>query len=85
MNLPPSARAPNISWPTVVRPVKELKGFQRVALEPGESREVTFRLTEADLAFYTADMSFSAEPGRFLVMVGASSDDIRATATFTLV
>jgi beta-glucosidase len=70
---------------SVVRPVKELKGFRRVALDPGESRAVTFQLTEADLAFYTADMSFGAEPGRFVVMVGASSQDIRATATFTLV
>jgi beta-glucosidase len=69
---------------SVVRPVKELKGFQRVTLAPGESRAVTFRLTEAHLAFYTADMSFRAEPGRFVVMVGSSSVDIRATATFTL-
>jgi beta-glucosidase len=70
---------------SVVRPVKELKGFQRAVLEPGESRPVTFQLAEADLAFYTADMSFRVEPGRFVVMVGASSDDVRATATFTLV
>ena len=48
---------------SVTRPVKELKGFQRVELAAGESREVTFTLTPADLAFYTARGRWEAEPG----------------------
>jgi beta-glucosidase len=65
------------------RPVRELKGFQRVALEPGQSRDVTFTLRPADLAFFTAGGRWEAEPGAFKVFVGGSS---RATASvdFTL-
>lgn len=60
---------------SVTRPVKELKGFQRVSLSPGASRTVTFEISETDLAFWTADMKFAAEAGRFEVMVGGSSAD----------
>jgi beta-glucosidase len=56
------------------RPVRELKGFQKVFLEPGQSRKVTFELAEADLAFYTANGEWEAEPGRFSVFVGNSSE-----------
>ena len=48
---------------SVTRPVKELKGFQKVDLAPGESREVTFTLKATDLAFYTASGKWEAEPG----------------------
>lgn len=50
---------------SVTRPVRELKGIQRIHLQPGESRTVTFTLTETDLRFYRRDMSFGSEPGAF--------------------
>ncbi|MDQ6651152.1 MAG: beta-glucosidase BglX [Acidobacteriota bacterium] len=55
------------------RPVKELKGFERVTLQPGERRRVQFILTPEQLGFYNRDMRFVVEPGEFRVFVGASS------------
>jgi beta-glucosidase len=55
------------------RPVRELKGFQKVFLEAGQSQSVTFELTTEDLAFYTANGEWEAEPGRFSVFIGNSS------------
>jgi beta-glucosidase len=68
---------------SVTRPVKELKAFRRVELNPGESREVTFTLNATDLAFYTAAGKWESEPGDFRVMVGSNSADVK-TAAFTL-
>lgn len=68
---------------SLTRPVKELKGFQKIMLKPGESRTVTFTLTENDLSFYRADLTFGAEPGKFQVFVGGNSRDVR-TAEFEL-
>lgn len=62
--------------------VKTLRGFERITLEPGETREVTFTLTPEDLGLLNKDMHFVVEPGTFTVMVGASSDDIRLTGNF---
>ncbi len=59
---------------SVVRPVKELKGFSKFSLNPGESKEVVFTLTDQELGFYTAEGVFITEPGEFGVMVGGSSD-----------
>lgn len=59
------------------RPVIQLRGFAKVTLAPGESREVSFPLTAADLAFYGLDGRWVTEPGSFRLMVGASSRDIR--------
>jgi beta-glucosidase len=56
-----------------VRPVKELKGFQKIALQPGESRLVSFELPIADLGFYTEDLRYTVEPGAFRVWIGPSS------------
>ncbi|MBD9369686.1 glycoside hydrolase family 3 N-terminal domain-containing protein [Xanthomonas sp. XNM01] len=56
-----------------VRPVRELKGFAKILLQPGEQREMTFTLTRADLAFSRADGSVGAEPGRFDVWIAPSS------------
>ncbi|MBK8883840.1 MAG: glycoside hydrolase family 3 C-terminal domain-containing protein [Bacteroidales bacterium] len=67
---------------SVTTPVKELKGYQKVALEPGEKSTVHFRLTPEDLALYNRDMNFVVEPGNFEVMVGSSSRDIRLKAEF---
>ena len=61
---------------TTTRPVKELKGFQKVMLAAGESKTVEFAVTLEDLAFYHQDGSFSAEPGDFKVFVGGSSQDV---------
>ncbi len=68
---------------SVTRPVKELKGFQKIALKAGESRKVTFSLTAEDLAFYTRDMSFKAERGEFEAFIGTSSAE-GVSARFTL-
>lgn len=58
---------------SVTRPVRELKGFQRVTLKPGESREIEFTLRPADLAFYHADMTYAPEEGKFDVFIGGDS------------
>ena len=65
---------------SVTRPVKELKGFQKIALEAGQSQEVRFVITPQDLAFYTRDMSFRPEPGRFTLMVGPHSSELQEVA-----
>jgi beta-glucosidase len=62
---------------SVTRPVKELKGFQKISLAPGEEKIVTFRLTAHDLAFHTADMTFKAEPGEFWIMIGPDSQRLQ--------
>ena len=61
----------------VTRPVRELKGFQRITLLPGESRTVEFTLTANELAFLNEQMERVVEPGLFEVMVGASSVDVQ--------
>ena len=58
---------------SVTRPVKELKGFQKVFLKKGETRTVEFTLTEKDLRFYNSDLKFVSEPGDFKVFVGTNS------------
>ena len=58
---------------SVTRPVKELKGYQRVALNPGETKMVTFTLTPESLAFYDMKMNYVVEPGEFVIMTGSSS------------
>jgi len=66
----------------VPRPVKELKGFTRLTLQPGETRRLTFRLPVNQLAFYDEEMNLVVEPGTIKVMVGASSEDIRCEGSF---
>ena len=61
---------------SMTRPVKELKGFQRITLQPGEKRRVEFTLGPESLGFYNREMKFVVEPGEFKVMVGASSEDV---------
>ncbi len=68
---------------SVTRPVKELKAFQKVTLAPGQWSMVTFVLTAADLAFYTPEGRWEAEPGAFKVFVGGNSRDVQE-AGFTL-
>ena len=67
------------------RPVKELKGFQKVSLNPGQTRTVTFEITPGMLQYYDdAKGAWVAEPGAFTAYVGAASDDIRGTVEFEL-
>ena len=67
------------------RPVKELKGFQKVSLNPGQTRTVTFEITPGMLHYYDdAKGAWVAEPGAFTAYVGAASDDIRGTVEFEL-
>jgi beta-glucosidase len=63
---------------SVTRPVKELKGFERLTLQPGETRTVRLEITPAHLAFWNIDMKFVVEPGDFLIMVGPNSQDVRS-------
>nr|WP_245616014.1 beta-glucosidase BglX [Allomuricauda lutaonensis] len=58
---------------SIVQPVKKLKGFKKIMLAPGETREVTFTLTDAELGFYDQSHNWVVEPGTFDVMVGTSS------------
>jgi len=58
---------------SVTRPVKELKGFQKIFLKKGETRTIEFTLTEKDLLFYNSELKFVSEPGDFKVFVGTSS------------
>lgn len=69
---------------SVTRPVKLLKGFRKVTLAPGESAQVTFKITEDMLSFWRQDMTFGPEPGDFYVMVGGSSSDFLQTS-FSLI
>lgn len=70
---------------SLARPPKELKGFAKVALRPGESQTVRFTLDERALSFYDPNRRrWAAEPGEFEILIGSSSRDIRARATFKL-
>lgn len=62
---------------SVTRPVKELKGFQKITLGPGEFKDVVFTLTPEELSFYRKDMTFGPEAGRFKVFVGTNSRDVK--------
>jgi beta-glucosidase len=68
---------------SVTRPVKELKGFQKISLQPGESKEVVFKITAKDLSFYRRDMTFGTEPGKFDIYIGTNSRNV-STATIVL-
>jgi beta-glucosidase len=63
---------------SVTRPVKELKGFQRVSLQPGETKTVSLDLAPNHLAFWNINMDFVVEPGDFLVMVGPNSVELQS-------
>jgi beta-glucosidase len=71
-------------YASVTRPVKELAGFSRVSLAPGETKKVAFELTRAHLAFLNAQMKLVMEPGTVEVLVGSSSEDIRLKGTFEI-
>ena len=62
---------------SVTRPVKQLKGFIRIPLQPGESREITFTLDKCTLSFYRQDMTFGPESGDFKIFIGGASDNVQ--------
>lgn len=68
---------------SVTRPVKELKGFEKVFLKAGESKEISFKITPDLLKFYNYDLDYVCEPGDFDVMIGGSSRDVKS-ASFRL-
>lgn len=69
---------------SVTRPVKELKGFSKVALKAGETKQVKFEISEKELAFYDLDMNYTAEPGVFKLWVASSSADETNVIDFEL-
>lgn len=62
---------------STTRPVKELKGFELIQLQPGETKQVTFEITNDLLEFYNAERKWTSEPGKFQVMVGGNSADLK--------
>jgi beta-glucosidase len=62
---------------TVTRPVKELKGFQKIELNAGETKTVTFNITPEELKFYNYDLKYDWEPGEFIIMIGGNSRDVK--------
>lgn len=69
---------------SVVQPLKKLKDFQKIKLLPGETKTVTFHIDKDKLSFYDQKLVWTAEPGKFTVMIGSSSADIRLNAGFEL-
>ncbi|MGO4110831.1 glycoside hydrolase family 3 N-terminal domain-containing protein [Paenibacillus sp. YAF4_2] len=65
---------------SIVRPVKELKGFVKVMLDAGESKEIEFEIHASDLAFWTPTAGYAAEPGDFHIMIGPNCRDVQAVA-----
>lgn len=63
---------------TVTRPLKELKGFQKIELKAGESKTVSFTITPNDLKFYNYDLKYDWEAGDFQIMIGSNSRDVKA-------
>ena len=77
--------ARNPRWGCVVRPVKELKGFQKIMLKKGETKQVTFTLTPKDLKFYNNEIEYINEAGDYEVFIGNSSDaGLKANFKLTL-
>jgi beta-glucosidase len=69
---------------SVVRPLKELKGFQKIALQPAEGKQVSFTIDRQTLSFYNRALQWEAEPGQFEIMIGSASDDVRLQDTIEL-
>jgi beta-glucosidase len=64
---------------STTRPVKELKNFEKVLIQPGETKTVTFTITPEDLKFYNFDLQYDWEPGDFDIMVGPNSKEVQVT------
>jgi beta-glucosidase len=70
---------------SVIRPIKELKDFQKIKLEAGEMKTVKFIIDNTKLSFYNAELKFQSEPGEFDLMIGSSASDIRLQSHFELI
>ena len=62
---------------SITRPLKELKGFKQITLEPGETQKVSFTISVNDLKFYNSDLKYVDEPGDFKVFIGTNSEDVK--------
>jgi beta-glucosidase len=62
---------------SVTRAVKDLKGFQKIMLQPGESKEVAFKITPEQLKFYNSDLKYDWESGDFVVHIGTNSGEVK--------
>ncbi len=62
---------------SVTRPIKELKGFEKVVIKAGETKIITFKITNEQLSFYRQDLSYGSEPGKFQLYVGGNSHDVK--------
>jgi len=67
-----------------VRPIKELKGFEKMMLQPGETKTITFTIDKEKLSFYNDKLERITQPGEFRLMIGSASDDIRLEDSFNL-
>jgi len=67
-----------------VRPVKELEGFQKIMIQPGETKTLTFTIDKEKLSFYNDQLRWGTQPGEFTLMIGSASDDIRLQDGFEL-
>jgi beta-glucosidase len=65
---------------SITRPVKELKGFKKVFLKAGETKNITFTITPEDLKFYNYDLHYDWEPGEFVIMAGGNSRDVKSAS-----
>ncbi|WP_245752674.1 beta-glucosidase BglX [Chitinophaga arvensicola] len=65
---------------SIARPVKELKGFERITLKAGAAQQVTFTVTENDLKYYNNELKFGVEPGDFKLFIGTNSRDVKETS-----
>ena len=63
---------------SVTRPIKELRGFERISLQPGQTKSVFFTIDKSSLAFWDINMNFTVEPGYFDIMIGSSSEDFKS-------
>jgi beta-glucosidase len=63
---------------SVTRSVEDLRGFQKVRLQPGETREVAFRITPGDMKFYNGKLEYDWEPGEFMVRIGGNSTSLKS-------
>jgi beta-glucosidase len=70
---------------SVSRPIKQLKGFKRITLQPKGKKKVTFKLFLEQLAFYDRHMELIIEPGTFKVIVGSSSEDVKLNGSFEVI
>ena len=63
---------------SITRPVLELKGFEKISLEPNETKTVSFEISEKTIEFYTINKKWEAEPGKFKLFIGSSSKDLKS-------